>query len=436
MDTVIYSEVSKISIKKILIIIMTATVFVSIILFSLVSNGYVNNYFDEYIESVYDTNVNYIVDFSKFVLIDGKQQRSILNSYVTEPIYYAEIYDMNDNLIMYSGGQSSKFIIDDDTMSTEYIDIIHNDVVIGSVLIVRAKEISYTSTKQVFVNALYLGALIAALLVFIIIGFISAIIIRYISGNTKKVVGYANHEDIQKPLTKITEFSSINDAISGYRQKLAIKDKIKKEKFDRILHETKTPITVLKSQLEGVVDGIIDIDSIRAQDMVIQVDKLDTTLKDATDIIEGNEITEDIKITQIDYSNRLEKIVTSMQTRFNKKGLELLYNIKPFVISTDKNLLDNIIYNLLMNSYKYTDKGCVTIETDNKELTITDTGIGIVKDELDKVFNPYFRGGNINDTKGEGLGLYNVKKNLEKLNIDINVTSKLNEFTQFKLIFK
>ncbi len=109
-------------------------------MFSLVSNGYVNNYFDEYIESVYDTNVNYIVDFSKFVLIDGKQQRSILNSYVTEPIYYAEIYDMDDNLIMYSGGQSSKFIIDEDTMDTEYIDIIHNDAVIGSVLIVRAKK--------------------------------------------------------------------------------------------------------------------------------------------------------------------------------------------------------------------------------------------------------------------------------------------------------
>lgn len=435
MDMVTYLEVSKISIKKSLIIIMAITILVSIVLFAAVSNRYVNNYFDDYIESVYETNLQNIIEYGKLYLTVGRQQKVILNSYIVEPIYYVEIYDSEDNLIINSSNAGNRFVFDEGTMNIEYFEIVDKNEIIGKVAIIRAEKVSYTNTKQIFLNALFIGALIAGVLVILIMSVVVIIIIRYLTKDTKKVVEYATDENIKKASSRISEFSEIITAISGYRSKLALKEKVKKEKFDRILHETKTPITVLKSQLEGASDGIINIDKNRASDMSKEVDKLDCILKDATTIIEGDEPKRITNIVNIDYSNRIEKIVNSLKTRFNKKGISLIYNKQDFVINTDVHILDNALYNLLLNSFKYTVEGNATIKTEGNELIIEDTGIGIAQEEIDKIFKPYFRASNSTGIKGEGLGLYNVKKDLDVLGIKISVDSKIGEYTHFKLIF-
>lgn len=436
MAMAIYLEVSKISIRKLLIIIMAVTILVSIALFATVSERYVNNYFDEYIESVYETNLKNIIEYGKLYLTVGKQHKVILNSYIVDPIYYAEIYDNNSNLIINSSNTGNRFTYDENTMNIEHYDIVENDDIIGQAVITRAQNVSYTNTKQVFSNALLVGALIAGALVILIMGIVAVFIIRYLTKDTKKVVKYAIDEGVENTSSRIREFSEIILAIKGYRTKLALKEKIKKEKFDRILHETKTPITVLKSQLEGAADGIISIDKNRAIEMSGEVDKLNHILKDATSIIEGGKIEEKTDIVNIDYSERIEKIVNSLKARFEKKGINLVYSKQPFVIDTDVHILDNALYNLLLNSCKYTQKGSVTIKAEGKEISVLDTGIGIAEDEIDKIFDPYFRASNSTDIKGEGLGLYNVKKDLETLGIKITVSSKIEDFTEFKLIFK
>lgn len=436
MATVIFSEVSKISIKKLLIIIIISTVLISVTLFAYVSNKYVNEYFDDYIENLYSENENNIIQFAKLALTDGKQQRMFLNSYVSDPIYYTEIYDNNDTMIINSGSLNKAFAFDESTMQIERTDIIDNGSTLGHVLIVRAKNIAYTNTKQVFVKAIYNGAIIAIISLVIIMGIIGVLIIRYVSNDTKKIVKYATDEEVKIISSKISEYSEIINAIKNYRNRLSIKEKVKKEKFDRILHETKTPLTVLKIQLEGVVDGIINIDKTRAEEMAKQIEKLDYILKDATTIIEGNEPIETLEISQADYSENITKIINSLKIRFNKKELALNYEKQPFIVETDVRILDNAIYNLLMNSYKYTAKGSVSIKTYDNCLEISDTGLGITPQDLDKVFDPYFRGSNIVDISGEGLGLYNVKNDLTRLHIDITVESEINKFTKFKLVFK
>lgn len=432
---VTYLEVSKISIKKLLIIIMAITILVSIILFAFVSDRYVNSYFDDYIEGVYETNSNNIIEYGKLYLTVGRQQKVILNSYIVEPIYYAEIYDNSDNLIINSSNTGNRFAFDEYTMRVEYYDINYNNEIIGYVKIIRAQKVAYTNTKQVFSNALLAGALIAGALVALIMGGIALFIIKYLAKDTNSVVNYATDENAEIASSRISEFSEIILAIKGYRAKLKLKEKVKKEKLDRILHETKTPITVIKSQLEGASDGIIAIDKNRAADMSKEVDKLDYILKDATTIIEGNRLEEKTDKINIDYSSRIEKIVNSLKARFDKKGIRLVYNKQPFVINTDVHILDNVVYNLLLNSCKYTMEGSVTIKTEENELIIEDTGIGIGSDDIENIFDAYFRASNSTGIKGEGLGLYNVRKNLDALNVKITVNSKIDEFTEFKLIF-
>ena len=59
----------------------------------------------------------------------------------------------------------------------------------------------------------------------------------------------------------------------------------------------------------------------------------------------------------------------------------------------------------------------------NAMVCIQDTGIGINKEDLDRIFTAYYRGDGVATTKGEGIGLYIAKENIERLNGTISVTS-------------
>ena len=76
------------NIRKFLILLLSAAVIISLLLFTIISNQYMNEYFDDYINSTYQDNVESITEFARLTLTEGHQQRSILRSYVKDPISY------------------------------------------------------------------------------------------------------------------------------------------------------------------------------------------------------------------------------------------------------------------------------------------------------------------------------------------------------------
>ena len=92
----------------------------------------------------------------------------------------------------------------------------------------------------------------------------------------------------------------------------------------------------------------------------------------------------------------------------------------------------------MTNAYKYTKAhGHVTISyrstLDHLILTIVDTGIGIEKKEIDKIFQAYYRIDDTVDTPGEGIGLYVVKENVNQLNGLVEVKSEVGKGSSFML---
>ncbi|MEX0917609.1 MAG: ATP-binding protein [Candidatus Paceibacterota bacterium] len=109
-----------------------------------------------------------------------------------------------------------------------------------------------------------------------------------------------------------------------------------------------------------------------------------------------------------------------------------------FVIQADKEIVHIIVQNLLSNAVKYTGEGgTVTVglaaSEDATSLFVTDTGYGIPKDQQDKIFTKLFRADNIQGmvTDGTGLGLYMVKKMLDKLGGSISFESEENKGSTF-----
>lgn len=106
-------------------------------------------------------------------------------------------------------------------------------------------------------------------------------------------------------------------------------------------------------------------------------------------------------------------------------------------IVTDSKWLTVVLEQIIVNAVKYSNKnGGVQISFNNDTLTITDHGIGITKNDLPRVFEQGFTGGN-GRTHGEatGMGLYMVQRIAEILDIKVSIASTENVGTTVKLIF-
>lgn len=139
----------------------------------------------------------------------------------------------------------------------------------------------------------------------------------------------------------------------------------------------------------------------------------------------------------------LQKLHTTFLPLFTEKGIELLLNtpIKKIHVNADAIYLERAISNLILNSLKYTDSGKVTLSTqlhdDKAIIDIVDTGIGIKKDDQEKIFREFYQVDNeINSAGGSGVGLTFVKNVIELQGGALNIESDLGIGTKASIALK
>ncbi len=139
-----------------------------------------------------------------------------------------------------------------------------------------------------------------------------------------------------------------------------------------------------------------------------------------------------IEQNEVDLNGVLDETIELMQERANAKGLALKLQKSanlPVHCLSDALRLRQVLLNLLSNSVKFTDSGSVTLEASQKSdhlcFRISDTGIGITPDQLDKIFNPFEQGDNTMSRRfgGTGLGLAITEHIVRLLGGTITVTS-------------
>jgi len=196
---------------------------------------------------------------------------------------------------------------------------------------------------------------------------------------------------------------------------------------DNISHEFKTPIATLKIASKALKKDwnpetlpLIERQISRLESLMQQLHKDETE----------NEIPE---IESEDWDFFIQDLAfTYPKIQFISKN-ETTQQL-PF----DKSLMETVIKNLCENSVKY-DSSIVQINISNPqkklEITVSDNGQGIEKKELKNIFEKFYRiqSNNIHNTKGLGLGLYFVKKIIEKYNGKIEAESIIKEGTTFKI---
>jgi signal transduction histidine kinase len=132
--------------------------------------------------------------------------------------------------------------------------------------------------------------------------------------------------------------------------------------------------------------------------------------------------------------------VDSLKNKIIKKGLKYNVQVEDCTLLIDKNKMGQVILNLVKNAINYTDKGEISIlgniEGSKYKLKIIDSGIGIAKEDIDKIFKRFYRvdAARSRDTGGSGLGLSICKNVIRKHGGSVLVNSTENKGTTFEII--
>ena len=148
------------------------------------------------------------------------------------------------------------------------------------------------------------------------------------------------------------------------------------------------------------------------------------------------------KNTDIDIVPILRDMISLYKDQQNSDDLSFKFSstVTAALINTDQMLFERVMQNIIGNSIKYTESGSINVfleksDEENLSITIDDTGVGISKENLLKIYDEFYQVGNLErDSKhGFGLGLSIVKKLCELLNFNIEIKSDLGKGTSVQL---
>lgn len=198
-------------------------------------------------------------------------------------------------------------------------------------------------------------------------------------------------------------------------------------------HELKTPISVIDSNLQMMKEmKSYDEWMIKEQkDEIIKLNSLIDSLIDLSDI--------DVfkNIEQLDLKTNIEEVLNDLKTRDKKKKIEINLKVKDWVIiEANKNYLYIFLSNIIWNAVKYNKKeGSVDISYKSGELIIKDTWIWIKKEELDKIFDRFYKWDESRNSEWFWIWLSLVKKIASTYKWDLKVESEEGKWTSFKIKF-
>ena len=197
------------------------------------------------------------------------------------------------------------------------------------------------------------------------------------------------------------------------------------------LHQIKTPMTVSKLLLEKP-------DETTNTKLKMQLMYIEQYINMAMNYLKMIDHSTDMDITEVNLDDIIKDLLKKYSLLFIHNHISLDYQSNAKYVVSDSKWLTILIEQILSNALKYTENGKISIQylEDKHALEIKDTGIGIRSEDIPKIFDRGYSGfnGRMNE-KSSGLGLYLAKKISERLNIQIEVESKLSKGSIFRLVF-
>lgn len=266
--------------------------------------------------------------------------------------------------------------------------------------------------------------------------------IQQIAGTAKELAGgnYLASTDVhdQTELGELAaELDDLAQKLEAARQESSRLEQMQKDYISNISHELRTPVTVIRSLLEAVCDGVVTGEKAveYERQVLLESISLQRLINDMLELTRLQNKDFPIEKADIDLLCVLEDAIRAVRVLASEKSIRILFE-KPkseWLMQGDYGRLRQMFVAALDNAIKYSAAGkqilvSAKIDTSHASISVCDHGCGIPQEEVSHIFERFYRSGN-NHEKGSGLGLTIMKSIGERHEIDVSLQSTYHEGT-------
>ncbi len=226
--------------------------------------------------------------------------------------------------------------------------------------------------------------------------------------------------------TGIAEFDEVVGEFNELARELERAEELRQNLISDTSHELKTPVTSLQVQLEGMRDGLIPLEAARVDLLLKQVDRLTDLIDRLQEYTRLRNRTASLKRTSLQVKNLFEGAVADLATQLTAAKISVIIEAdEKSAISADKNLIEQVLSNVIMNAVRYSGASELSLKFDGKVIEVSDNGKGVPPEALPHLFERFYRVDRSRNRSegGLGLGLAIVREIIEAHGWEISAES-------------
>jgi signal transduction histidine kinase len=298
-----------------------------------------------------------------------------------------------------------------------------------------------TATLARVQEAIVTAGVIAGVLALVIAGVLAWRLLRPVRQLTAATEGVARGDFSQRvPVTSSDEVGELAAAFNYMAEELERAAQLRRNMTADVAHELRTPLSVVRGKLEGVLDGVYPATSEHLEP-ILEATELLTYLVDDLRLLaqaEAGQLT--LEKGQVDVNDLLRDAQVNFEPQASDRGVTLTLDLPPELptIMADWHRVTQVLGNLLTNALRHTPEGGhVTLSaaaaSDAVKVTVADTGTGIPAEDLPYIFDRFWRGEKSRSRAGggSGLGLAIAKQLVELHKGTIGAESTLGQGSKF-----
>lgn len=242
------------------------------------------------------------------------------------------------------------------------------------------------------------------------------------------------YPELQPLLERIEQSNKEKEAVAAMRREFSA----------NVSHELKTPLTSISGYAEIMKDGLVRPEDMQhfSEKIYQEASRLITLVEDIIKLSRLDEGRVELEKEEVDLYELSREIISRLAPQAAKNRVRLELTGESVKYTGIRQILDEMIYNITENAIKYNNPGGkVSVWAGNtlqgKKVVVTDDGIGIPEDQIDRIFERFYRvdKSHSKERGGTGLGLSIVKHGVMLHHGEVHVESKLGEGTRIELVF-
>ena len=293
-------------------------------------------------------------------------------------------------------------------------------------------------------------ALRTAMKVFPAMGLITLIMLAFagilVKWQITRLIRPINRLDLENPLENdvYEELTPLLQSIDKQNKEKDAVANMRKEFSANVSHELKTPLTSISGYAEIMKSGLVKPEDMKgfAERIYNEARRLITLVEDIIKLSHLDEGKVELEKEDIDLYELTREIISRLAPQASAKKVHMELTGESVIYNGVRQILDEMVYNICENAIKYNKEGgeiriWVGNTLNGKKIIVTDTGIGIPKNQQERIFERFYRvdKSHSREIGGTGLGLSIVKHGAILHNAKIHVDSELGKGTRMELTF-